>query len=642
MGPLKIKALKKEAHKIPVIICLFFVPLFFIPFFPMPFTQGKEILLKVVLLVTLLTAVLVSVIRGRFTMRKLYESPLSFILVSTAAIAVVADALSPVPLVALYGTYDRGFGLIVDLYLLFFALYCANALNQKDLRPLLRWAFISGVAAALYGLLQKIGVDPFFRGYDTDIFVGRIFGLSGNPGYLGQLMMLISLIGMHLFWTAKDARAKVAFILGLFAVFSAMVFSGTRTAFFALAVVAILSGIKYRKNIWARLKGISKNRIPLWKKTVAVLGVIAVFGAALAVMPKDRFTLSSGAFRSVESRAEIWKGAIVLFLQRPFTGYGEESFYIYFPETITKRFLTLEEEVNLTADRIHNESIEKLFSYGIAGGIAYLVLFFWLIMTFFRSKNGLEAVLAVVPAANIIQNQFGFSDIPISVLSCFCLGSLIALQTAKRPSFKWRPKRIAGTAIAVATVVVTAYVGYMTVYRPVMSQVSYARSVAARSVDYALSVNSLKRAIDFTPYYGKLWYELMFIDPSSMPRALDALEMIEGESGSVLAWKGNMFSQSDPQKAADFYLRALEKNPWNPSWSRAFGDMLYRNGDYENALFMYRRFLEAAPDFWKWSSSLDSLTPEEQKSYRVFFKNSPDFLNTVARVQGLEIHLSGR
>lgn len=65
--------------------------------------------------------------------------------------------------------------------------------------------------------------------------------------------------------------------------------------------------------------------------------------------------------------------------------------------------------------------------------------------------------------------------------------------------------------------------------------------------------------------------------------------------------------------------------------------MLYKNGDYENALALYTTYLEdAVPDFWKWRTTLDQHTQKERTSYRIFFKNAPDFWKTMNRCNILE------
>lgn len=178
-----------------------------------------------------------------------------------------------------------------------------------------------------------------------------------------------------------------------------------------------------------------------------------------------------------------------------------------------------------------------------------------------------------------------------------------------------------------------AFLGYQNIFKPFMSYRLYTVAKENYTEDYAIAVNSLKEALAWTPYYSEPWYELMFIDPSSMGRALENLELIDGDSGDVLAWKGNFHSQTDPQLAADYYIRALEKNPYHPNWIRAFADMLYAQGDCETALYLYLQYLEAVPDYWKWAVDIEEHSSTEQKSYETFFKHVPYFSGTLEKVE---------
>lgn len=188
-------------------------------------------------------------------------------------------------------------------------------------------------------------------------------------------------------------------------------------------------------------------------------------------------------------------------------------------------------------------------------------------------------------------------------------------------------------ASAVVIFLICIVIGVVTIYRPFMSQLAYAKSKESYTVSYSTAVIKHKEALFYTPYYSELWYELMFIDPSSMERALHYLEQIDGNSGNVLAWKGNFYSKTDPAKASEFYTMALEKNPYHPNWIRAFADMLYSTGDYENALYLYEKYLDAVPDFWRWKDQLEDHTLKEQKSYNAFFKQSPDFWGVINKIE---------
>jgi len=630
-----IKLFKKETYLIPMIVCLFFLPIFFNPFFVLSFTQGKEIFFKIILLLWGLTSVILLIIRGEFRFKPLLNSKLFQLLSALAFIVLIADAASPTPIVSIYGIYTRGFGLIIQLFIAVFALICALKLNKKNIVFLLKFIFVSGLIVSIYALLQQKGYDLFFSNFDTDVFVGRVFSFLGNPGYLGQFLILEIIIGCYLLNISKN-RIRIFYGIALAANFAALYFTQTRTALLGLFICLLMIIIKNFRKIFKTI-----SNIDFKKKIIAGLIICLSLAVIVFALPKDRFSLSENSVRSLNSRFQTWSGAIQLISERPIFGYGGDTFYIYAPEIITKTFLTLEENLSLNIDRIHNEFLEFTFSYGVIAGLLYILIFLYVVRLYFKSKDKVASVLALLIIANFIQDQFSFADITISVLIAFSFGGLIAIEADKFKEKVFKIKKFVSIPLILLSLLLAFLIGYNTIFNPVMSQVYYTKSKNNYSTSYDIAVLSLKKTISYTPYYSELWYELMMIDSSSMARALTFLPIIEGESGNVLAWKGNLYSSSDPQKSSEYFIKALEKNPLYPNWIRAFADMLYKNGDLPNALFLYDKYLEAVPEFWKWRDTLSEKTPEEQKSYRIFFKNVPDFWKTVDRVNEINRKLSG-
>ena len=610
--------MKKEAYIIPILLSLFLIPVFFNPFFVFSFTQGKELLFKSILLLTMFSGGIILFFKKNYNFNNILKSPLFLLLLLQFAISSITDALSPTPIVTLYGTYSRGFGLIIEIYLFFFLVYCASVLSKEKIILFLKVIFFSGLIVSLYALLQKIGIDPFFRTYDSAIFDQRVFSFSGNPSYLGQLMLLEIVIGGYLAY--KSANRRIIYVLGTLLFLVALFFSGTRTSMLALGLVMLFLFIKNFRIVVSFIKS---------KKTYFIFFAI-ILAVFFAKFQNDRYSISDAGLRSLNSRFEIWKGAIELIKKSPILGYGEETFYIYFPEVITKKFLTLEENLNISADRIHNESLETLYSHGVVSLIIYLTLFVLLVKIFFKKNDQTSGILSLIVLANILQNQFAFSDLTIRVILSFCFGSLIALQ-AENKVITISPAAWKRYLLAPLLIILTLY-GFSSVYKSYMSQLAYAASHDNYDIDYSIAVNKQKEALNYTPQYSELWYGLMFIDPSSMGSALSRLQQIDGDSGNVLAWEGNLYAKNNPDKASQFYIRALEKNPYNPDWTRAFADMLYDKGDYQDALYFYNQYLEAIPDFWKWGTNLAQHSAAEQKTYQTFIKQTPYFPGVIKKI----------
>lgn len=613
----------KKAYLLPIGVSLFFIPIFWNPSFVYAFTQGKEIFFKAILLATLTGLGLVLILKKPIQSKNPFRSTLFLVLLSLITLFTITDVLSPHPLVTLHGTFSRGFGLIMEWFFFFFTLYVGLTIDKKSIRPLLKLSFLSGILVSVYAMIQKIGFDPFFSHFSTTIFAGRAFSSLGNPSYLGQFMLLIVLIGGYLTFSAKTRLHRIGFILGSFICLAAMLLSETRTAILGLALSVVLFGLKYRHAFFQQIK-------KYWIPIALSFGIIITI---LANVHHGRFSLSNTGLRSLDSRFEIWNGTLELIKQKPWLGYGSETFYVHFPEIANKRFFQLEENINLSADRVHNEFLETFFSHGIFAVMLYVALFVLVVRIFFISKDPITSLLALLILINTIQNQLSFPDTSIVVLMAFCYGGLIAIELKNQGMHSWKPwsQKIVGLLM----LLIAIHAGIFSVYKPYRSQLAYTQSKNSYSTDYAKAIHKHKEALNYTPYYSEPWYELMIIDPSSMKTALLNLEKIEGESGNVLAWKGNYYSESDPAKASEFYMRALEKNPYHPNWIRAFADMLYDQGDYPSALFLYQRYLESIPDFWKWSPDLEERSPSEQKTYETFLKYTPYFSGILKKIDDI-------
>jgi len=612
----------KEAYFLPG-LSLFLLPLIHFPFLHFSFIAAKELSFKILLTLGLVALLSLGLKKEKIQLKKIGDSLLFSLLCAELVIHALSNFFSDNPLVALYGTYSRGGGFIFELYLFAFLGWNALFLKKEPIGKILKWFWASALLVALYGLLQKGGVELLFKDYATNLFQGRIFSFSGNPSLLGQLMLLSTLVGFYILTQAKTRIQKLSAGMGTLLMVLVMVLSGTRSAVLGLAGVLFLGVMRYRKELWQGLRKFG------WK----TLFILPLLGLILWIAPSDRFSLSSLSLRSLNSRFEIWQGTVQLVEKNWLLGYGQETFYIHFPEIVTKDFFTLEENINISADEVHNEWLEEIYSHGVPAGLLYLVLLGLVLLKFFKTQSKEELVLAALILGNSIQNQLSFPDPTILVVLAFSWGSLVALESKsevfQNPIYSKKKIRIALTSLGLAFIV---FLSYQNIVKPFTSQRLYT-IYKESSEDYVKAVNSLKEALAWTPYYSEPWYELMFVDPSSMGRVLENLEIIDGDSGDVLAWKGNFYSQTDPELAADYYLAALEKNPYQPNWIRAFADMLYTQGDCETALYLYNQYVEAVPDYWKWALDLETHSAIEQKSYETFFKHVPYFWGTLEKME---------
>lgn len=609
--------IEKKASAILVALALFGLPLFYYPGFIYSFSHGKEIFFKAGVLLLLFLFCLFFVRQKRLVGRNVFKSPLFVLYVVQLILFALSNILSDATITSFYGSYTRGLGFFMYLFVFLFFVYLSFYLNQSRVKNLLKCIFLSGFLVAIYGVIQKIGWDPFFSNYGTNIFVGRVFSFLGNPSYLGQFMALEAVVAGYLFLSEKRGVWKWLGGAGVIVMICTLLLSGTRSAVLALMGMGGLLAAKYRREGFELIR----------KKAIYFVFPILFIAVLFSFLPDDRYSLSSLSSRSLKSRFEIWNGTIELVSEKLIFGYGGDTFQIYFPEIVSKEFLTLEEDVNMSADRVHNEFLEMLFSYGALGLSLYLVFIFYVGRLFFVSTNQEVTALSLVLLGNWIQNQFAFPDISINVLVAFCLASLVALNV--KSEWEVSIARISKWMWFVVGVFLIISAFLIGVYNPYQSQKAYAFSKYNYD-NYESAVHAHKLALVYTPYYSQLWYELMMLDSGSMEDALYYLEQIEGESGNVLAWKGNYYSDFDMDLSVESFKKALQKNPYHPSWIRAFADVLYKQGDYPSALFFYDKYLKSIPDYWK--SDVAEMTLAEKASYETYLMNDPYFGSTLERI----------
>ena len=492
-------------------------------------------------------------------------------------------------------------------------------MNNTKINKLMKVILAGSILVSTFSVFQKFGIDPFFYFYDTNIFDGRVFSTLGNPSYLGQYMSFSVLISFF-YAVQESTKSKKIQYLGMSLLFiSTILLSQTRTAILGILFAVLLLCIKYRTYIFAFL-----NK---FKYFFAVTFII--FGLFFSQNINDRFSFSNHSFRSLESRFQIWNGAIKLISKKPFLGYGEETFYIYFPEVVTEEFASLEENINLSADRVHNETLEIFFNHGIFGLLTYILLFIYLLRIFIKADNSTVTLLSLITIVNIIQNQLAFTDVSIAVLISFAYGALISyeikdsqIQTIKIPRL-----------VTFISLILFIWVSQVSIYNKYATQYYYSQFRYQLSQNYDLAVNYIKKSLDYTPYYSELWFELIFIDESSHLKALNYINKIEGDSGNYLVWMGNFYKKSNPRLSSQYFLKALKKNPYHPNWIRAFADMLYFNEDYKTALYLYNKYLEAIPDLWEYDGNLEDLNKRELEKYETFLKYTPYFPEIIQKMK---------
>ena len=290
-----------------------------------PALVGKYYVPRLALLYPLTLAVVVLTVVQRRPRR---ESPsidvLDLLALAFAAWQALSAALSPSPVIAWFGYYNRGTGTIfwIALTLLFVA--ARRLLDRPRGRQALTWfASVVLLVAGLIAVAQVAGAATLWGGA---VINGRVAGPTGNPITLAGL----SLLGVWLAaglpsWPRRSATLVVA-LAGVVGGAACLVLTVSRAAYLGVAV-----GVAVLAVAWIVER---RRRALIVMASVCAAGLVATLGYGL-VSGGDANLLSrldggqmGGLTRSDSLRVALWREGVAGVSWRPLTGAGSGAFVL--------------------------------------------------------------------------------------------------------------------------------------------------------------------------------------------------------------------------------------------------------------------------------------------------------------------------
>jgi len=340
-----------------------------------------------------------------------WRTPLVLPTVITVVVYMVSTALSVAPRTSLLGSYQRLQGTYTTLaYIVVFLMILQGMRQRAQVERLLTVMVLNSLPISIYGILQRLQLDPLPWGGDT---TDRVAGNMGNSIFIAAYLVMTFFVTLYriadsfvaVFRSPQPRWADVVRAAGyiLIAIANAiviLVLAGSRgpqlgwlggMLFFTLLMVQLIRQRKARLSLTIGMIGagiaglaflyvinVTRNdasfdwlrQFPLFRRLSTVLtteeGTNAVRvliwdGAARLVLPHDPIEQPNG---SPDSFNAI----------RPLVGYGPESMYVAYNRFYPPRLANFEAR-NASPDRSHNETWDALVITGLFGLLAYLFLF---------------------------------------------------------------------------------------------------------------------------------------------------------------------------------------------------------------------------------------------------------------------------
>lgn len=321
--------------------------------------------------------------------------------------------------------HNYGWSEIIILGTSLTCFFVARSFDEKEKKFFFYILFIAAAAAALFGM-------NWYLTHDEPRIAGTFLELDKKanfwPNAFALFLLLVWPLGIELIEKIKSKISKHFIFLGLSILLTSLILTYSRAAWLVLIIqLALLLFLK------PNLRKLTN--IPV---ILLIIFNIAVFTNVLQQTRTEHIqkTLSfeekitfQGTERdtSFRERAQFFKGALQLSLQKPIFGYGPYSFRFVYP-TIQPVFLA-------TSDHPHNWFLKIAAEQGLLGLLIFLIAFLSLIYTqrksIFGKKNTIFFV-AVVGALLHNLVDFNLNFITNILLFWLLLGILTASTTQKK------------------------------------------------------------------------------------------------------------------------------------------------------------------------------------------------------------------
>lgn len=571
------------------LVIIVLIPLIFDPGFTRNVFEIWKVGLFAAAIAGLLPAWLLKCKRGgQITINISHLTPLLTLLIITYLFAAIFSVDHNE---SIFGTYGRFEGILVIWGYLLVGLIIPTLIDNKEIDRLLFAWLLTGILVSIYGLLQFIGID--FQNWRGSFVGSRVFSTFGNPLTLSSYIVLTLPIA---YARATNRREIVSIIFILLAV-PTLLFTYSRSGWLAFILVTLL----YIAFVFWCLRANRSEHIfkspLLWVFLAMIVFGVIVIGYVGDLGPRlvSIFDLRSG---TIATRLNLWKLTLRMISERPFLGYGPETYL-----QISNRFLDLTQqsiELNTRYDRPHNDLLQVAFSTGLVGLLAYMALiyaYFSGVLRFLRkgvgSSGALNEVrdiynvagLALGVLGYLVAIQFFFSTVAVTPLMWLSIGLTTSLTgIRKKVLLRWVPKFATPVAAGVCLLILLPFL------LNISSDILARQAVGAEArKDYKAAVNYAALATRLSPWQaGYLLEQGQELEKSgdlsgAMLVYRRSIELSPARYDGYANLAALYYQQGDNLKAENYALKALQRYPLQYESRMIYALVSAMNGDNKTA-----------------------------------------------------------
>lgn len=402
---------------------LLFTPFVVVNSFFFPFVSGKgfafRIIAEAIFCVWLVGCVFDARLRPRLN---------SGIIILTLFIIslLVSDLLSPDIKKSIWSNYERMEGWVTWSHIWMLIVALVYGIPKKLWPYVLNTSVAVSLLVAFYGFLQLQGVITINQGGV------RVDGPFGNAAYFAVYLLVHAFLATFLLLRTRFTELKIYYGVVILSQIIILYHTATRGAILGFLVGAFVSAVLLVIGEWKNTK------VRWWAVGVGgallliVLGFFAIRNTSFVRESPvlNRFASISVSEQTTSARFMVWGIAWQGFLEKPFLGWGQESFNYVFNKYYKPEMYAQEQWF----DRAHNIFFDWLVSSGIIGLTLYLLLAVYIAWSLIKKLIGREishvekrdaSIMLGLFAAYFFHNLFVFDSIFSYVLIAIIASYLI-------------------------------------------------------------------------------------------------------------------------------------------------------------------------------------------------------------------------
>jgi O-antigen ligase len=414
---------------------ILFFPFLIFPWGADPYYTAPKVFYLVFFVFIMWTVLLI--IRKKWLMyQHQYFSKVEIILTIFIILIILSTIFSVNPETSIFGSVHRFEGVISLISYCSLFIFAYRLINPSLIKKTIKGIVGISIIVSIYGILQHYLID-FLPRNSSKIGDTRSFAFFDNPNFFGSYLVITILLSITLFLTAQKNKERYYYLFCTSISFSAMIFSGTRSAWIGVmfgVIFLTMVVVLMRKDLW-------KSWTYLLITLTALFCVIDItedggnFKRVFSSFSESyKIATDQGTGHEGSSRFFIWKKSMPLIPEFFWLGSGPDTFKYVFPideEESLKYFYT----PDITVDKAHNEYLQMAVTLGVPALIMYLFLVCYILykaiisIKISNSNNRLILYgLISVILGYLIQAFFNISVVPVAPFFWILLGLTYSLS----------------------------------------------------------------------------------------------------------------------------------------------------------------------------------------------------------------------